>query len=160
MCHLKASRSATAALLRNPECVLRKLFIMDLDCPHFDDEGWRSFGQQASRVLSAFLVGNTHLKCLSLFNRKKLCNPNGSGNFDKLLCDIASIMGISNSNHTLERIDFFRKTTSTFTKECVKLNQNANKARVIRDKILHIYFVGEFDVSPFFQIWQYRFCQK
>jgi hypothetical protein len=74
--------------------------------------------------------------------------------FDKLLCNSSSIESISNSNHTLECINIVRVGLSsvllpTLTKQCLEFNKNPDKTKVIRDKILWFYYVGQFDVSPF-----------
>lgn len=53
------------------------------------------------------------------------------------------------SNHTLECIKIPCLVLSTLAEECLVLNENGNKMKVIRDKILRFYFVGDFDVSQF-----------
>ena len=91
--------------------------------------------EQAVRDISTSLVENIFLRTLGI---------DGTRNFrhlivfdsDKLLCDISSIESISNSNHTLECIDVFRNTLSTLTEQCLELNKNIDKAKVIRNKTL------------------------
>jgi hypothetical protein len=44
----------------------------------------------------------------------------------------------------------YEKELLTLAKQSLKLNsENENKDMVIRNKILMLYFVGNFDVSPF-----------
>jgi hypothetical protein len=127
-----------AAFLQNTANVLRILSIhVNLRHLNFD-------GEQAWRDILAGLVGNSHLQELWMYNFLR-----GMNRFDKLLCDISSIESISNSNHTLEWIVTSDINPSLFTRQCLALNKNTNKAKVIRDKILGLYFVGEFDLSPF-----------
>lgn len=114
----------------------------------------RSIGQldeeHVANVISSGLVGNTRLKSLMItkgfseFHVGAIC-------FDsrKTLCDISSIESIHNSNHTLHRLRVYGTRESTFEMRCLQLNENTDKAKVIRDKILRFYFVGEFDVASF-----------
>jgi hypothetical protein len=72
-----------------------------------------------------------------------------SFNSEKLLCDVPNIETISHSNHTLESISIDGNAPSALAKQCLWLNKCVDKAKVICNKILLFYFVGEFDVSPF-----------
>jgi hypothetical protein len=120
---------------------------MALDRGHMNDEEWKTFCEQTTRVISACLVGNTNLKSLSIIS------PGWQGRdcFDskKLLCDVTSIESIFNSNHTLESIFVSGHKLSTVANRCLELNLIKNKAEVIRQNMLQFYFVGEFDLSPF-----------
>eukprot|EP00956_Cyclotella_meneghiniana_P009029 scaffold12375_cov36-Cyclotella_meneghiniana.AAC.1 len=74
--------------------------------------------------------------------------------FEQLLCNASSIEGIRNSNHTLEELDNLESSheymdVTPFVRECLNLNRNTNKDKVIRTKIARYYFRGEFDVSSF-----------
>ena len=40
-------------------------------------------------------------------------------------------------------------TPSALSQQCLLLNKSDNKAKVIHNKIVKFYFVGEFDVHPF-----------
>jgi hypothetical protein len=116
-----------------------------------NDEVWKTFGEQAVRIISASSVGNAHLTKL-LINCNNLQIEIDGSYIDKLLCDASSIESMTNSNHTLKRISFgyqIRHVHSTFARDCLKLNENEDKAKVIRHKILRFYFVGKFDLSPF-----------
>jgi hypothetical protein len=109
-------------------------------------------GEQALRVISSSLVGNTQLKSVEIrFWTLDLAAD--CFDCDKLLCDVTSIDSISNSNHTFENISvvvrFAGHPFSTLAKQCFELNKNTDKAKITRDKILRFYFVGEFDVAPF-----------
>jgi hypothetical protein len=143
-CKYNSQCTAISALLRNPAYVLNGLevdFFSRTNSSRLDAE-------QAVRDISTSLVENIFLRTLGI---------DGTRNFrhlivfdsDKLLCDISSIESISNSNHTLECIDVFRNTLSTLTEQCLELNKNIDKAKVIRNKTLRFYFTGKFDVSPF-----------
>jgi hypothetical protein len=68
---------------------------------------------------------------------------------NKLLCDVSSVNSIINSNHALLQLEVSGHTPSTLAEQCLDLNHNMDKNKVIRDKILQFYFVGEFDVSLF-----------
>lgn len=129
--------TAVAALLRDPSNVLRKLSVslqnMQLD------------GKRAVRDITRSLVGNNHLQDLNIiWMYASYCTD-----IDKLLCDPSSIQSITNSNHTLKCIQIDRLALSTLADQCLELNMNENKAKVVRDKIFQFYFAGEFDVSPF-----------
>jgi len=83
----------------------------------------------------------------------------------KLLGDVSSIKSLTDSNHTLQHVrlqaSHFISTTGRisldrvsldlppFAKKCLELNRIDNKLRVIRNKITQLYFVGDFDVTPF-----------
>jgi hypothetical protein len=90
------------------------------------------------------LVGNTRLKILCI-------HWHAVDFFDseKLLCDTSSIESISNSNHTLEDLSVDGDKLSSMATKCLVINENEDKAKVIRDKILLFYFDGDFDPSPF-----------
>jgi hypothetical protein len=66
----------------------------------------------------------------------------------KLLCDVSSIETIANSNHTLSSIRV-HEYLSPFPHQCLLFNRNGDKTKVIRDKIMQFYFVGEYNISPF-----------
>jgi len=104
------------------------------------------------------LTGNTTLRTLRLPSNglERVRNQ-----FERLLCNTSSIDGIHNSNHTLELVKIsglnsdnmsvqrILRFYSPFLKECLELNKDTNKDKVIRTKIARYYFRGEFDVSPF-----------
>lgn len=139
MCKGASHCNAVAALLRNPANVLKELNMM------FPQQSNGDFNildvQEAVRNISQSLVGNTHLKELWLDFPVQDC-------FSDKLCDASSIQSISNSNHTLESIRF-AQYFSTITNQSLWLNRNPDKSKVIRNKILRFFFVGDFDVSPF-----------
>jgi hypothetical protein len=93
-----------------------------------------------------------------IFGRSHIVRELDCFDCEKLLCDASSIEGITNSNHTLEDISIFgegrsgiptRDPLPTLAEQCLVLNKEVDKAKLIRNKILRFYFVGEFDVSPF-----------
>jgi hypothetical protein len=79
-----------------------------------------------------------------------------------LLCNSTTLQNICNSNHTLETVNHscyaeanhFRyaeanHSCTSFTSECLELNRNENKNKVIQNKVMQFYFVGSFDLAPF-----------
>jgi hypothetical protein len=151
-CRNNSHCTALAALLRDPSNVLRELIV------YFNLRNPSSFNvEQAARDISTSLVGNTYLKVLMISSCGSRWNQCQIECFrsEKLLCDVSSIESISNSNHKLTRITFvdsvgsMDRHTPECTKQCLLLNENGNKAEVIRSKILRFYFVGDFDLSPF-----------
>jgi hypothetical protein len=120
----------------------------------------------ALRDLMAGLVCNTELRELHLsfgyegyeqFNKE--FNRELSDAFNKLLCDSSSLENVSNSNHTLEKIycrTVPRRTVPRRTfldsarfNECLELNMSKNKNKVIHNKVVKFYFVGDFDPASF-----------
>jgi hypothetical protein len=144
-CRRNSECTAIAALLRNPEKVLKELImILKPGC-------LGAVGEQIARDICASLVGNTHLKSLTI-EANKWWEMECFDCFDSenLLCHASSIESIANSNHTLQTISIkIAQSLSKVAQQCLVLNKNENKAKVIRDKVLRFYFVGEFDVSPF-----------
>ena len=147
--------------------MVRELCIgLGLSREHVDDAdfGW-SLYKQVTRDISSSLVGNKQLQDLCIGSIYDVSWDPAVFDIGKLLCDILSTESISNSNHTLNRLSIFEYKylyecrRDTFEETCLVLNQNKNKAKVIRDKILQFYFVGDFDVSPF-SICHYPFYQK
>jgi hypothetical protein len=91
------------------------------------------FGVQAARDISASLVGNMHLERLMIYCRnQRSFDCYGS---EELLCVASSIESIANSNHTLQTVSI-EQSPSTVAQQCLILNKNKNKAKVICDKIL------------------------
>jgi hypothetical protein len=128
--------TAVAALLRE------ELSVMAWNS---GDEDLSNFNQdEAVRNIAASLRDNTHLKDLTLIDMDKT----SLNHFDELLCDTSSIESIYNSNHTLEVISHDDQLGHNL-EQCLLLNRNPDKTKVIRDKILRFYCVGEFAVSPF-----------
>jgi hypothetical protein len=140
-----------AALLRNPASMLRRICI-NFNGRRSEDGDLSSLDEQATRDMNILgcMVENNHLKQLSIYGPDSHVCWDGN-KFDGLLCDVTSIESISsNSNHTLECICIGNhQPLSTFTKKCLLLNKNRDKAKVIRKKIFQVFFVGDFDLSPF-----------
>eukprot|EP00956_Cyclotella_meneghiniana_P018374 scaffold30535_cov38-Cyclotella_meneghiniana.AAC.3 len=88
---------------------------------------------------------NTRLKTLHLGGRLRL----DMSQVANLMCDALSIEGIHNSNHTLEVLMLECMDVAPFVRECLELNKDTNKDKVIRTKIARYYFRGDFDLSPF-----------
>jgi hypothetical protein len=135
-CVYHSQCTALAAFIREPA---RALTVLDLTAI-----ANRLDAQQVFREISESLVGNTSLKDLRIWSMRAF---NWVG-IEKLLCNASTIRGIYNSNHTLEEIKNFH-SLSKLTRQYLLLNENADKTKVIRNKILGFYFVGEFDLSPF-----------
>jgi hypothetical protein len=147
-CEYNSQFTAVASLLQDPANELRDLSL-NLVFGHLDNEGGRSFSEQAVREISASLVGNMHLKSIFIGDHFNL-RGHRLGSIDKLLCDVSSIENIkSNSNHTLESISIPGYNLLTLAEQCLELNKHWDKAKVIRNKILRFYFLEEFHVSPF-----------
>lgn len=145
--------TAVADFLRDPSNEINKLNLrLHEEFSYLDT--W--FGKETASDLSASLMENKTLKSLRLLGK----NQSQMDWFDskKLLCDVSSIRSISNSNHALEEIEVCdssldgTNTQTEIVNQCLVLNRNEDKARVLRDKILRFYFVGEFDVSPFINV--------
>jgi hypothetical protein len=141
-CRNNSEFTAVAAFIGDPANVLRKL---DIDLEHN-----LGIQDEAVRNIAASLRDNTHLKELKFHEVDvRTLRSYGNTHFDRLLCDASSIDSIVNSNHVLEVIYHERREFSPFTEQCMLLNRNPDKNKVIRDKILGFYCVGEFSVSPF-----------
>jgi hypothetical protein len=148
-CRYNSQCTAVAAFLRDKTHSVRDLKLK------FGREVNR---KQAVREIAESLVENTTLKALEFESVRS--HERDCFDFEKLLCDASSIQSISNSNHTLERISLLspyvnqdgvhkRYMLSPFAEQCLNFNQKEDKDKVIRDKIRHFYFVGDFDVAPF-----------
>lgn len=103
-----------------------------------DKIAWWAYRPTSFKDILESLFKNTHLRGLWLYGLvSSVCFDS-----NKLLCDISSIQSISNSNHTLEYITF-EDRLSTLSKQCLEINKNEYKAKVIGNKIRKFYFVGE-----------------
>jgi hypothetical protein len=136
-CETNSQITALAALLQDPRAVLQCLEINSSVINDFDV-------RLALREIAASLVGNTMLKDLSFGG-----GIGPTDEFDNLLCDCTSLENICNSNHTLEAIEAPNDSISDRTKDYLEINNYQNKCKVVQDKIIQYYFLGEFDLSPF-----------
>jgi hypothetical protein len=139
--------TALAALLQDPGAKLQHLFFTV-----FQDTLIKT-------LILASLVGNTKLRSLKLGHGRSTqwFDDYFHNAFDNVLCDYSSLENICNSNHTLETV--FRGGTplhpryqlqlSALTRDCLELNKIENKNKVIHNKVMRYYFVGDFDVTPF-----------
>jgi hypothetical protein len=135
--------TAVASLLRDPMSLLTYISIVRYrDDPDFD-------GAMALREIAESLVGNTRLKTIELRDNISSYGSESVDEIDDLLCDSSTLEKIRNSNHTLEEIIPTVRVVSTRSKECLVLNQNTNKNKVIQNKVMQFYFVGHFDPAPF-----------
>jgi hypothetical protein len=94
------------------------------------------------------------LSCINNFRTRQLCK------IQKVLCNVSTINSVINSNHQVREfvicnhnwqdgnLTAIRNRNVEQVRQCLELNQNKDKAEVIRNKILQFYFVGEYDVSP------------
>jgi hypothetical protein len=136
-----AVTNALSAYLQDPTTILRDLFInFDLWGGDFDKSSFLT-------TIAQSLRGNTTLKKLEL--DLKFGPDEVLDHFDNMLCDSSSLDSICNSNHTIESICLDTYGFSNYTEECLMLNKNANKVKVIQDKIMKYYFVESFDLAPF-----------
>jgi hypothetical protein len=133
--------TALAALLRDPRTVMQCLNIWnyDIHIHHIDI-------RLALRKIAASLVGNTKLMELGLL---QFFTQEVYDEFDTILCNASSLESICKSNHTLAKIFLMHGDLSACTEECLDLNKDENKNRVIRNKILQYYFIGGFSLAPF-----------
>lgn len=95
-----------------------------------------------SEILKS-LTQNTKLRDLratSLFQ-----GDGARESFKILLCNIASIQSVRQSNHTLQKIMIDYKDVTC--QQYVELNKNPNKKKVIQEKMMQFYFAGDFDAS-------------
>jgi hypothetical protein len=94
----------------------------------------------------ASLAVNTTLRHLMVVNIQGVVDQ-----FDNLMCDSSTVEHICNSNHTIEAIYVLDDPPdiSAHTIECLKLNMNENKNKVVQNKIMQYYFAGRFDLAPF-----------
>lgn len=73
------------------------------------------------------------------------------------LCDTTSIDATYISNRRLSSVAVYNESGDSMSlvefpttlKESLKLNENANKAAVAREKILRSHFLGEYSLEPF-----------
>ena len=134
VCGSSISRCAAIADLLRKSSILSEITLTE------------KMGDAQLSAIAAGLTGNTRLK--------KMYFSKCQGDFSsmaKALCDTSSIQGILKSNHTLEEILPMRNL-HPLVRDCLYLNQNANKDEVARRKIAKYYFAGPFDVSPFFNM--------
>jgi hypothetical protein len=100
------------------------------------------------REVTSVLTNNTKLIGLRLKWWREQMSDIAYDYFKKLICDQSSIESIYNSNHTLEEL-ILGDSCALWIYELSRLNNNKDKAQVVRNKILKYYFVGDFDVMPF-----------
>jgi hypothetical protein len=132
--------SSIATLLKNQDSTLAGLSIYESSIGN-DDLSW----------LAQSLAENKVLRCLEI-----QCQPEVErDHFNTLLCDASSINDIKKSNHTFSRLSLTSNADGAalplpqFAQDNLKLNGNANKDKVIHEKIMMYYFQGKFDVTPF-----------
>jgi hypothetical protein len=132
--------TAIAALLRNSRASLQQLIVTS------SGRGMNGSDKiLALEEIAASLVDNSRLRVLRValhFDSQEVLD-----NFEKLLCDSSSIEHICNSNHVLEETNFYR--LSARAQECLELNKDENKNKVIRNKIMQYYFTRDFNLAPF-----------
>jgi hypothetical protein len=152
-CEHNWQSTAVAALLRNASIEISQL---DMYLKYNLDR------EQVARDISSSLLGNRYLRSLWIAGGSWQTDDEPSyAPFEdysweldhvgvkNLLCDVSSIETIVNSNHTLTSIYVEGHDPSRFAIQCLNLNKNGDKTKVIRDKIRQFYFVGEYNISPF-----------
>eukprot|EP00956_Cyclotella_meneghiniana_P041432 scaffold226867_cov36-Cyclotella_meneghiniana.AAC.1 len=143
-CSNTSQFNAVAELLRNPTSILGELILLDTVM------AYAAYHNNLSTVVAG-LAGNVTLKRLSF--------PPASASvvnlIRKLLCDNTSIENIYNSNHTLEEfspLNLRGFPEAHILKDLLELNTNTNEEEIIHRKIARYYFVGDFALSPFFNM--------
>jgi hypothetical protein len=127
---------ALTALLQNPISVLRKVIIITNIRLH----------NHLSTIFES-MVGNCTLKEFVI--RGFYAAPNADNSLSNLLCDSSTIETICNSNHTLEFVHLERGLLCSRDRDCLELNKNTNRNKVIQMKVGKYYMVGDFDIEPF-----------
>ena len=142
-CGNSSQCGAVASLLRDPRTMLEQL--------HVETANYLGDDELAAAIkIIASLPGNTKLKHLTMFFHVEDGEELINNHFMNLLCNCSSIEDIINSNHTLEKTDTDPWTASPFAyAECLELNKLTNKERVVQNKIMQYYFLGDFDSGPF-----------
>ena len=142
-CGNSSQCGAVASLLRDPRTMLEQL--------HVETANYLGDDELAAAIeIIASLAGNTKLKHLTMFFHVEDGEELINNHFMNLLCNCSSIEDIINSNHTLEKTDTDPWTASPFAyAECLELNKLTNKKRVVQNKIMQYYFLGDFDSGPF-----------
>jgi hypothetical protein len=143
------SNSATALAALDPRAKLQHLFLIVFEQEIQDIPDVRE--------ILASIVGNTKLRSLKLGISDQWLDDYFHNAFENVLCDYSSLENICNSNHTLETVfcggnplhPDYQLQLSAFTRDCLELNKIENKNKVIHNKVMRYYFVGDFDVTPF-----------
>eukprot|EP00956_Cyclotella_meneghiniana_P005021 scaffold6208_cov45-Cyclotella_meneghiniana.AAC.3 len=112
--------TALAALLRNQRSILSQFSVH------------KNMSAENLNIIVDGLASNSTLKKLHLHLTK---TDTETSKFEQLLCNVLSIEGIRNSNHTLEMLKLgtsheYTDVTS-FVRECLNLNKGTNKEKVI-----------------------------
>jgi hypothetical protein len=144
--------TAVASLLRDPMSMLT--YIKMDRCRYIPDD---FDGTMALREIAESLAGNTRLKTIKLPDDISFYGSESVDEIDNLLCDSSTLEKIRSSNHTLEKIIYrdqvdqvsVEANISTRSRECLVLNRNTDKNKVIQNKVMQFYFVGHFDPAPF-----------
>ena len=157
LCKTNWHVTALATMLENPATVVVTLFAKIPRC-----RGRLDY-QRAAVVVTTSLAQNMHLQEIFFAQDYVLGQHIVSRiNVDikKVLCNVSTINSVINSNHQVREfvicnhnwqdgnLTAIRNRNVEQVRQCLELNQNKDKAEVIRNKILQFYFVGEYDVSP------------
>eukprot|EP00956_Cyclotella_meneghiniana_P027944 scaffold64050_cov37-Cyclotella_meneghiniana.AAC.9 len=136
VCGSTVSQCATiAALLGKSTSILSEITLTG------------KMGDAQISTIAAGLTGNTTLKKMHFSKYQGGMSP-----MAEVLCDISSIKGIIESNHTLEEILPMRNWHPR-VRNCLNLNHwNTNENEIARKKIAKYYFVRDFNVSPFYDM--------
>jgi hypothetical protein len=117
------------------ECLNSMASLTELDmweCSDITASGWADFFR--------LLKNNTSLRKCKMYGFDVVSR--GMGVIEALsstLCDRTSIEGAFNSNHILERVKWTFRNMSA-VKPLLKMNENADKIEVARQKIIKYYF--------------------
>lgn len=145
-CTTAGQVTALANLLRDPSSILQSAVIQLRGLRDLDNRLY-------AREIAAAHVDNTKLNYMEIYSYKDFGEV---GCFERVLCNASTIESIYNSNHTLKKIhipcEAGLRRWSSLTRACLKLNKTQDKQKVVRNKILKYYFVGDFDVAPFVRL--------
>ena len=119
------------------ECLNSMTSLTELDmweCSDITASGWANFFQ--------LLKNNTSLRECKMHGMGVACDTDVFEALSSTLCDRTSIESTFNSNHTLERAEWTFYYNSDI-ELLLKLNKNADKVEIARQKIIKYYFLED-----------------
>ena len=118
------------------ECLNSMTSLTELDmweCSDITASGWADFFR--------LLENNTSLRKCSMHGFDLVLDMGVSEALSSTLCDRTSVASTFRSNHILERAEAeWTSHNNSAAKELLKINENANKVEVARQKIIKYYF--------------------
>ena len=119
------------------ECLNSMTSLTEIDmweCSDITASGWADFFR--------LLKNNTSLRECKMHGMNIVCGSDAIEALSSTLCDRTSIESTFNSNHTLERAEWSFHHNSAI-ELLLKLNKNADKVEVARQKIIKYYFLED-----------------